>query len=100
MNIYAFYVLLWQLDRLILSYKLHFASPVLLLSLLCLCVLFSCLAKFQVCGFVFLSLCQCLQLSVSWEQLTRTAQESRVELKQHLLPKETKKATVTSKQAT
>lgn len=43
----CFYVLLWQLDRLILSYKLHFPSLVFLFSRLYLCVLLSCLAKFQ-----------------------------------------------------
>ena len=48
-------MLLWQLDRLILSYKLHFASPVFLFSPLYLCVLLSCLAKFQVYGFIYFS---------------------------------------------
>lgn len=54
------YVPLWQLDRLILSYKLHFASPVFLFSRLYLCVLLSCLDKFQptvLFFFLFASAC-------------------------------------------
>lgn len=54
------YVLLWQLDRLILSYKLQFASPVFLFSRLYLCVLLRSLAKFQstvLFFFLFASAC-------------------------------------------
>lgn len=54
------YVLLWQLDRLILSYKLQFASPVFLFSRLYLCVLLCSLAKFQstvLFFFLFASAC-------------------------------------------